>query len=224
MSSDERLILEAVPEGSGLVLDLGGNKGLLRAPLKKLGYQYVNLDCQHFGSNEPTLIGDAHRLCFKDGTFSIIVSKCTFEHFSDPWRVAQELHRVLKDGGRCIVWVPFMHPFHADDYYRYTPLGLRHIFQDFAIIRLESPAGIFTILGTAGGEIMRRIGLARFVGMFRPMAHWLDRLMMRGSVRPMSYAAAYRIVLEKVSVLSLDERKRSEGVRGAHRDCRVVDA
>ena len=197
MSSDNRYILEVVPRGKGRVLDLGGNKGSLREPLEERGYQYANLDCQRFGLHEPTLIGDAHTLCFKDGSFELVVSKCTFEHFAEPWQVAKELLRVLKDGGLCIIWVPFMHPFHANDYYRYTPLGLRHLFKEFKIVKLESPAGIFTMLSTIAAEIMKRIGLERLGGIFRSSAHWIDGLFLQRSQRPRSYAAAYRIVLKK---------------------------
>ena len=197
MSSDPNLILEVIPDGTGLVLDLGGNKGLLRKPLEARGYQYVNLDQRRFSNSEPTVIGDAHQLCFKSESFDLVVSKCTFEHFSNPWQVVCELHRVLKDEGICIVWVPFMHPFHGDDYYRYTPLGLRHVFRDFQIITVESPTGLFTVLGTVTGEAMKRIGFGWLVSVVNPLAHWLDRLVMRKGESPLSYAAAYRIVMEK---------------------------
>ena len=47
MSSDAHLILEAIPPGTGTVLDLGGSKGMLRQPLQERGYQYINLDIKH---------------------------------------------------------------------------------------------------------------------------------------------------------------------------------
>lgn len=202
MSSDKRHILEVIPRGSGRVLDLGGNKGTLRGSLQELGYHYINIDCKRFSYLEPTLIGDAHCLCFKDETFTLVVSKCTFEHFSEPWKVVGELRRILKENGRCIIWVPFMHPFHGDDYYRYTPLGIRHMFRDFKIISIESPNGVFSVLATAASEAMKRVGLARLGSMAVPVAQRLDRLVARGRKTPLSYAAAYRVVMQKVASAS----------------------
>jgi SAM-dependent methyltransferase len=123
MSSEAHLILDAIPPGTGTALDLGGSKGMLRQPLQERGYRYINLDIKHLENGEPSLIGDAHRLPFKDAAVDMVVSKDTLEHFLDPWGVAQEVYRVLNVGGQFIIWVPFMHPFHGDDFYRYSPLG-----------------------------------------------------------------------------------------------------
>src|SRR5207249_218504 len=131
MSSDAELTLEAIPNGTGLVLDLGGNQGMLRQPLEERGYRYINLDFRHFGSGEPSLLGDAHQLPFKDDALDMVVSKDTLEHFIQPWAAVKEVHRVLKTGGQFVIWVPWMHPFHEDDFYRYSPLGLRSLLKDF---------------------------------------------------------------------------------------------
>ncbi|MDI6631230.1 MAG: class I SAM-dependent methyltransferase, partial [Thermoanaerobacteraceae bacterium] len=132
MSAEPELILELItPElivsGGGIALDLGGGRGGLRQPLEKLGYRYLNLDIQRFNERNPDLIGDAHQLPFKDSVFQAVISKDSLEHFAEPWKVVREVHRVLKDGGYFVIWVPFMHPFHGDDFYRYTPLGLQHL-------------------------------------------------------------------------------------------------
>jgi SAM-dependent methyltransferase len=149
LSSDAHLILEAIPRGTGTVIDLGGNKGMLRQPLQERGYHYINLDIKHLGNGEPSLIGDAHRLPFKDAAVDLVVSKDTLEHFVDPWGVMQKVHRVLNVGGKLIIWVPFMHPFHGDDFYRYSPLGLEHLLRDFEVVTFESPLWLFTVVGLA---------------------------------------------------------------------------
>lgn len=194
MSSDPHLILDAIPSGTGVVLDLGGNTGMLRSPIQARGYRYINLDVRDFGNGEPSLVGDAHRLPFHNATLDMVVSKDTLEHFLDPWGVVQEIHRVLKDEGLLVIWVPFMHPFHGDDFYRYSPLGLRHLLRDFEFIRFESPLWVFTVLGTAMIEFFKRIHLGCVE---RPVKHfcgWIDRLLMRGRQHPASFAAVYRIV------------------------------
>jgi SAM-dependent methyltransferase len=194
MSSDAQLTLEVIPNGTGFVLDLGGNKGMLRQPLQRRGYRYINLDVHCFGDGEPSLIGDAHRLPFKDASLDMVVSKDTLEHFLDPWAAAKEVHRVLKERGQFIIWVPFMHPFHGDDFYRYSPIGLRYLLQDFDLIAFESPLWIFTVVGLAAVEALKRIHLGFTERPIKQLCGSLDRLFARNQKRPSGFAAAYRIV------------------------------
>ena len=197
MSSDTHLILEAIPSGIGVVLDLGGSKGMLRQPLQERGYHYINLDIKDFGNGEPSLVGDAHRLAFKDASVDLVVSKDTLEHFLEPWVVVKEVYRVLKVDGQFIIWVPFMHPFHGDDFYRYSPLGLRHLLRDFELVAFESPLWVFSLLGLAMIETLKRAHLGFAEQMIKRMCHSLDHLFTRDQKRPASFAVAYRIVASK---------------------------
>jgi SAM-dependent methyltransferase len=194
MSSEDHLILEAIPPGAGVVLDLGGSTGMLRSPLQACGYRYINLDIRRLGNGEPSLIGDAHRLPFVDASMDLVVSKDTLEHFLEPWDVVQEVHRVLKVGGRLIIWVPFMHPFHGDDFYRYSPLGLRHMLRDFDLVTFESPLWVFTVVGFAAIEACKRMHLGFLEQSIKRTCAALDRLWTRRQQSPASFAAAYRIV------------------------------
>ena len=194
MSSDADLTLEVIPNGTGLVLDLGGSKGMLRQRLEGRGYRYINLDVCCFGNGEPSLIGDAHRLPFKDASLDMVISKDTLEHFLEPWVAAKEVHRVLKQEGRFIIWVPFMHPFHGDDFYRYSPIGLEHLLQDFDLIAFDSPLWIFTVVGLAVVEGLKRVRLGFTEQPIKQLCGSLDRLFMQRHKRPSSFAAAYRII------------------------------
>ena len=75
MSSEAHLILEVIPPGAGVVLDLGGSTGMLRSPLQAHGYRYINVDVRRLENGEPSLLGDAHRLPFKDATLDMVVAK-----------------------------------------------------------------------------------------------------------------------------------------------------
>jgi SAM-dependent methyltransferase len=194
MSSDPHLILEAIPTGTGLALDLGGNNGLLRRPLKERGYHYINLDIRRVGNGEPSLIGDAHHLPFVDASLDLVVSKDTLEHFLEPWVVVREVHRVLKDKGRLIIWVPFMHPVHGKDFYRFTPLGLRHLLRDFELVALESPLWAFTVVGFAVIAVCKRMHLGFLERPIRRICMALDRLWTRRQQHPASFTPAYRVV------------------------------
>lgn len=197
MSIDPKYLLEVIPRGNGWALDLGGGRGGMRTPLCRLGYKYVNLDIHLFDNGEPSIVGSAHKLPFKDEVFDLVVSKDSLEHFLDPWMAVKEVYRVLKPGGLFIIWVPFMHPFHGDDTYRYTPLGLQHLLRDFTIMRFESPLWVFTVVGMAIISFLKILRLGIFERPIRKLCAWADRLFMKRATRPMSFAAAYRVVAKK---------------------------
>lgn len=159
MSADPSLILEVTPPGHGYALDLGGGEGGMRQPLDKLGYTYINLDVRRVVNGEPSVVGDAHVLPFRGGSFELVVSKDTLEHFLQPWTVVKEIHRVLKPRGLFILWVPFMHPFHGNDFYRYTPLGLRRLLGSFEILQFESPLWVLTVFSMPIIEALKRVHL-----------------------------------------------------------------
>jgi len=198
MSSDAGFIVDVIPRGMGRVLDLGGNRGMLRSLLEQRGYHYINLDICHFEQGEPSLLGDAHCLPFKSGSFDMVLSKDTLEHFINPWIAVSEVYRVLKNSGRFVVWVPFMHPFHETDYYRYSPLGLQYILRDFEILRFDSPLWVFTIFGIATIELLKRVKLGVLASPLRRTCTWLDRCCTRNRKAPAAFCPAYRIVAQKM--------------------------
>lgn len=197
MSADPRFILEVIPPGPGSVLDLGGGKGLLRKPLTKRGFQYLNLDLLNYGNGEPSIIGNAQQLPFKDLSFDLVISKDTMEHFLNPWAVVNEVHRVLKNDGQFVIWVPFMHPFHGDDFYRYSPMGLRHLLTDFDITWFDSPLWLFYMVGMAGLHILKRFHLGFLEPNIRSICARCDHFFMSKKNGPASFAAAYRLVARK---------------------------
>lgn len=81
------------------------------------------------------VVGDAHHLPFATASFDAVVTFNTFEHLIDPVRAAQEIHRVLKPGGRLILHTAFLQPVHEPPYHFYntTEYGLRNWFRDFQI-------------------------------------------------------------------------------------------
>jgi SAM-dependent methyltransferase len=181
------------------ILDLGGGRGIFRQPIEERGDCYVNLDVERRTDQEPSLIGDAHRLPFADGIFDFVISKDTLEHFVDPWSAVQEVRRVLKEGGHFLIWVPFLHPFHGDDYYRYSPLGLRHLLRDFQIVTFDSPQWIFTVVGLAAVEAFSRLRLRFLARPIKATCRWLDHMCTRHHPVPRSYAGAYRLVARSSS-------------------------
>jgi SAM-dependent methyltransferase len=199
MSYNPDVILEVIPSGTGYVLELGGAKGILRQSLQERGYNYVNIDIKCFENGEPTLIGDAHNLPFKDSVFDIIVGKDTLEHFIEPWTVAEEAFRILKPGGLFIIYVSFMYGFPGNDFYRYSSLGFQHLLKDFEIVLLDSCQWIFTLIGQIVIGGLKQLHLGFLEPSIKKPCYWLDKLFTRNRKHPANFAAAYRVVARKPS-------------------------
>lgn len=63
----------------------------------------------------PFLVGDVASLPFSDGSFDLVVSTFSIHHWPDPTAGLAEIWRVLRPGGRALIWDfrPGFRPFHA---------------------------------------------------------------------------------------------------------------
>lgn len=79
------------------------------------------------------LICDAHDIPFEDHSFDGVIVQAVLEHVVDPYRCAEEIHRVLKDTGIVYAETPFMQQVHGGryDFTRFTHLGHRRLFRKF---------------------------------------------------------------------------------------------
>lgn len=208
MSSDKSWVLSKISADSGFALDLGGGRGELCSPLRELGYDYVNIDLEPSGGGL-RVKGNAELLPFASDTFDLIISSDTLEHFSQPAVVLSGVHRVLKDQGRLVIWVPFLHPFHSNDYFRYTPLGLQMLMEraNLRMVSLEAPLGLFSLIAQAWIVLFRRVGLGFMEPWLERAAAWVD-CRLSPLQEGMSFAAAYLVVACKSS------ESRISGLRG----------
>ena len=100
-----------------VVLDAGCGEG--RASLRiaeKFGASVTGIDVvprsikfatrryKNTSADVSYLLGDYNKLPFKDGTFDVVFTLETFTHSSDPEKTLKEFWRVLKPGGRIIIF------------------------------------------------------------------------------------------------------------------------
>ncbi|MBI2618386.1 methyltransferase domain-containing protein [Candidatus Kaiserbacteria bacterium] len=94
----------------------------------------------------PDIVGDIQNLPLKDNSQEAIICSSVLTHVENPHRASEEMHRVLKSGGYCFVYVPFLYYYHAEegyykDYWRFTEDSIRHIFKKFSSIEIQKLHG-----------------------------------------------------------------------------------
>jgi SAM-dependent methyltransferase len=88
------------------------------------GSKYIGVDMQDGVGVD--VVADAAELPYKDHSFDLIICLETLEHAIDPWKIANEIKRVVKIDGAVILSSQQNFPIHMhpSDYFRYTPYGL----------------------------------------------------------------------------------------------------
>jgi len=86
------------------------------------------------------VVGDAHRLPFRDGSVDGLLIQGVLEHVLDPEQIVGEIFRVLKPGAPVFAEVPFIQHYHLDpvDFRRWTHYGFAHLFRQF----VQESAGV----------------------------------------------------------------------------------
>ena len=151
------------PALNGLTVDLGGGGKPSYLSILKINGSFVNID--KIKEANPTIVGDIEQ------TFPIASASVdnallfnTLEHVYSHQHVISEMRRILKPGGRGIVFVPFLFPIHTheteqflvDDYFRYSESSLRRIFESagFSDIKIEPVGGAFLVIAEYLGFIL----------------------------------------------------------------------
>lgn len=78
-------------------------------------------------------VEDLRGLRFDDGEVGTALCLDTLEHCADPLTACREMHRVVGDGGVCVISSVMLFGIHAypNDYWRFTPEGFRILLEDF---------------------------------------------------------------------------------------------
>jgi len=155
------------------ILDIGGGlrfqKGLKKYESIFNNCNYKSLDVD--AGTHPDIVGDIHNLNQVDESFDAVICKAVLEHVYDPQKACNEIYRVLKRGGKCLVYVPFLYGYHGNssykDYYRYTEDGIRYLFRSFSFIEVCPVRGnMETVLNLVPFKLFK---------IFIPLARLIDK-------------------------------------------------
>jgi ubiquinone/menaquinone biosynthesis C-methylase UbiE len=107
-------LTEGMPNGA--VLEVAPGPGYFAIEIARLGrFQVTGLDISHTmveiskenaaaaGVNIEFRQGDATEMPFADGSFDLVVCQAAFKNFKRPVSALNEVHRVLRRGGRAVI-------------------------------------------------------------------------------------------------------------------------
>lgn len=112
--------------------------------LKNRKIEYIVLD--YVDTYHPHIIGDIQNLPLIDNSEESIVCLAILEHVENPFKSFSELYRVLKPGGCCLLYVPFLYYYHAErdyyrDYWRFTRDSLEMLTKSFSTVEIQNVRG-----------------------------------------------------------------------------------
>lgn len=114
----------------------------LKPFLDKVSYEIMDPVADY----NPDIVGDIHNMPFPDESYDAVICLAVLEHIENPFRASREMHRILKKGGHCFVYVPFLYYYHAErgyykDYWRFTKDSVEMLFKDFTHMEIQPVRG-----------------------------------------------------------------------------------
>ncbi len=111
--------------------------------------KYIGIDWSNTQHNlTADIVADLNKpLPIESNVADTIISISVIEHLCEPQNMLNEAYRILNKEGVMILQVPFQWHIHEApfDYFRFTPFGLKYIFEKagFKKIEIEPSSGIF---------------------------------------------------------------------------------
>lgn len=162
-------ILQSIPKGETL-LDAGAGEQQYREFCKHLSYKSQDF-CEYMPTEEKEglqekkwdysgidIISDINNMPLESNSIDNVLCSEVLEHVFNPLEALMELKRVLKDGGRMIITVPFCSLTHFYPHFYQSGFGDQFFYrfaeeQGFVVERIDANGNYFEYLA----QEMRRI-------------------------------------------------------------------
>ena len=133
------------------------------------GKNYKILD--KVATYNPDIVGDIHNLPLETNSVDAILCIAVLEHVEEPHRAVKEMFRVLKPGGYCYIYVPFLYYYHPmpgyyGDFFRFTYDGIEYLTKDFKEVEIQNVRGAIATVANLLPSFSKKTGFFE----------WLDRI------------------------------------------------
>lgn len=112
--------------------------------------QILTLDINQF-DDYPDVVDDICNIQhIPYNSFDGIICMAVLEHVYEPHAAVKNLYAVLKDGGYCLLYTPFLYRYHApndltyQDFFRYSRDALAYLLRDFSDVTLYPCLGRYS--------------------------------------------------------------------------------
>jgi len=128
------------PRINGIVLDVGAGKMPYRKFFKY--DKYISLENHSYPGIDITA-DVTKKIPLKTSSLDSVVCFQVLEHINEPQKAINEMHRVLKKDGVCLLTTHMAAPLHGlpHDYYRFTPFAFKHLFRKFKSVEIRPQGG-----------------------------------------------------------------------------------
>ncbi len=131
-------------EAKGILLDIGAGMAPYELFFRPYIKKYIKMDGFYYKNGKSDLIGDGMNIPMKDNSVDTVLCTQVLEHVQNPQKVIDEIKRVLKPNGVCILTTHMANPLHGlpHDYFRFTKYAFTNIlFKNFKSIRVKENGG-----------------------------------------------------------------------------------
>lgn len=175
----------------GVVLDVGAGA----APHRQFipATRYLRLD--NDAARAPDLCCDLHAIQWESEYFDTVIATEVLEHLADPQKAVEEIRRVLKPGGVCILSTRFIYRYHPapKDYYRFTRDSLQHLFAAFHSVEVYHHGNRVQALW----EMTTDFGYSTFGKIMRVLFSPLNALLARSRFTHTNYPSGFVVYARK---------------------------
>jgi SAM-dependent methyltransferase len=132
-------VVSSIPSSEkNVILSVGAGGDVSELIGHRIGARVTEVDIDP--ARKPDIVADVCDMkMFADQSVDVIFMVEVLEHVKTPQLALDEMHRVLKPGGRLFLSTPFILPIHDApyDFYRYTQFGLAHLCRGFQHVSIR---------------------------------------------------------------------------------------